>query len=130
MSNTMHVQVDDLAAALMEQLNAYTDEVTDKVMAAVDKVADETKEVIEKHAPSHWKHYRRAFRVKETYRDMRNKRKTWYVAAPYYRLTHLLEYGHATRNGGRTRAFRHIQYGEDWAQKRLPEEIEKAVKGE
>lgn len=130
MSDSITVQVDDLAAALLEQLNAYADEVTEKTLAAVDNVADEVKETIEQHAPSHWKRYRRAFRLKTSYSDAHNKRKTWYVAAPYYRLTHLLEYGHATRNGGRTRAFPHIRYGEELAQKRLPEEIEKAVKGE
>lgn len=126
----MTVQPDDLASAIAQSLQEYTDDVTDKTKAAVDKVADEAKEVIEQHAQSNWKHYRKAFRVKKTYEDQFNRRKTWYVAAPYYWLTHLLEHGHATSNGGRTRAFPHIRYGEEWAQQRLPEEIEKAVKGE
>lgn len=131
MSDTIHVQVDDMAEALLKACSDYCDEVTEKSKAAVDKAADEVKEVIEQHAPEHWEHYRKAFRIKPgAYEDRYNKRNTWYVAAPYYRLTHLLEYGHATVNGGRTRRFPHIQYGEEWAQKRLPEEIEKAVKGE
>lgn len=126
----MTVQPEDLASAIMQGLQEYADEITEKTKTAVDKVADETKAVIEQHADSKWKRYRKASRLKNTYEDKFNRRKTWYVAAPYYRLTHLLEFGHATRNGGRTRAFPHIRYGEDWAQEHLPQEIEKAVKGE
>jgi hypothetical protein len=124
----MNVQPEDLGAAIVQSLQEYTDEVTEKTKAAVDKVAEETKAVIDEHAEKRWKRYRRAFRLKQSYEDLHNRRKTWYVAGPFYRLTHLLEFGHATRNGGRTRAFPHIRYGEEWAQRRLPEEIEKAVK--
>ena len=42
---------------------------------------------------------------------VRNKR--------HYRLTHLLEKGHATRNGTHTRAFKHIEPVNDYCQERL-----------
>lgn len=45
--------------------------------------------------------------------------------AKHYRLTHLLEFGHAKQNGGRTRAFPHIAEVNDWAQ----EEVEKRMEG-
>lgn len=46
----------------------------------------------------------------------------------YYRLTHLLEKGHAKTNGGRTRAFPHIAPTQDKIDRLLVEEIEKAIR--
>ena len=49
--------------------------------------------------------------------------------SPTYRLTHLLEYGHKTRSGTRTKAQPHIKPVEEWAEREAMKEIEKAVKG-
>ncbi len=97
-------------------------EVTKK---AVDKTAAETKKVIENSAEfqNRTGEYVKAFRITTTRETKCMKVKTWHVESPHYRLTHLLENGHATRNGGRTRAFPHISKGAEYAEKRLEELI-------
>lgn len=45
----------------------------------------------------------------------------------HYRLTHLLEKGHAKVNGGRTRAFPHIAPVADKAEQQLVENIRKNI---
>ena len=46
-----------------------------------------------------------------------------------YQLAHLLEYGHATRNGGRTGANEHIKPVEEWAVEEVQDQIMKAIEG-
>ena len=54
-----------------------------------------------------------------------------YAGAPHYRLAHLLEFGHALKNGGRTvgraRAFPHIKKVETNAIAQLENEIKRAI---
>ena len=105
------VKVDNLASAVLQELNNYIG-VTDE---AVDKGVSETaKDAVKKLQNAHpqgsgqygsWDiSYNKGWTVKKTKRD---KKATIHNATDY-QLTHLLEKGHAKVNGGRTRAFPHI----------------------
>jgi len=45
----------------------------------------------------------------------------------HYRLTHLLENGHITRNGKRTKAFPHIAPVDDYGSKKYKKEVEDLI---
>lgn len=104
------VSIDDLSNAILEELKNY-EGVTEE--AAWKGVSDTSQTALKKLRSAHpagsgeygsWDKYNRGWTVMKTKRD---KTATIHNATDY-RLTHLLEKGHATVNGGRTRAFPHI----------------------
>lgn len=123
------VEVDSMAALIAEYMSNYTQDITNNVKKVVDTVGKEVDEEIKKHITfkQHTGKYVKAFRVKTSFEDRYNKRNTWYVANGQYRLTHLLENGHALHQGGRTEAHPHIKYGEELAQKRMVELSKEAI---
>ncbi|MBU9728271.1 hypothetical protein [Diplocloster modestus] len=128
------VKPDDLAKAIAEGLGEWCEEVATSVFEAVDMAADRCNEEIKTHLSTGYGvrtgKYIKAFRIETTEQTKFNKKKTWYVASQEYRKTHLLENGHALRQGGRSPQIKHIEFGEQIAQETMVELCEKAVSAE
>lgn len=122
------MEVDQLAAAIQRELSKYGDEVSDVVDKAVEKVAKDTASEIRGNASVTFDGtgaYARSWAQKK-----QGKIRVVYSKAPHYRLSHLLENGHAKVNGGRVPGRPHISPAADKAAKELPRLIERGLKGD
>jgi hypothetical protein len=121
--------IDEMAQILADYLSDYSESITVGVKKAVDTVAKEVNVEIKKHITfnEHTGEYVKAFRIKGVFDGKYNKGKVWHVSGEQYRLTHLLENGHALNQGGRSRAYPHIKYGEELAQRRMEELAREAI---
>ena len=125
------INVDKLADEVRKQFGVYTDEINEEIKKAVDDVAKDCLKEIKNHITFNTitGDYEKSMKVKTTSESRTSKVKTWYVEAPHYRLTHLLEKGHKMRNGiDETRAFPHIVYGEELIERELPKKVEEILK--
>lgn len=104
----------------------YDQNVADEIKTIVDDVAQEGVDELKQSSPKLTGSYRRGWRKKQTYADTRTKRNTVFNKTDY-QLTHLLEYGHASRNGGRVNPRVHIKPVEEKMVTELQERIEKVV---
>lgn len=118
----------DLELTIKAILSDYADEVIPDVKDAVDEVSEEAKDLVKKRAPKKSGKYRRSIKVKNVYESVTEKRNTIYSQGQAG-LTHLLEDGHAKINGGRTRAFPHWKYGDEYIKEELPKRIKKKLGG-
>lgn len=98
------VKPEDLGAAIQQELELYSEGVADRVNAASKSAAEKLKKLTKATAPVASGSFRKNIAVKEVDAGHGTKKYIWHVKAPDHRLTHLLVHGHATKNGGRTKA--------------------------
>lgn len=119
--------VSQMATVIMEGLQDYADLATEDLKAAVKKAGNETKKDIQANAPEKTGAYKKSWAVKTT-RETSNAMEVTVYSRNRYQLAHLLEFGHAKRGGGRTRAFPHIAPAEEKAAQTLEREVEAAFR--
>ena len=114
------VSIDEMGNAIAKEFEEYVELTTEEVKSICKEVADDCKKKIEDEAPVDTGRYKRSWNVTET--EKKRMGVTYTVhSKTQYRLTHLLEFGHAKRGGGRTKAQPHIIKGEELAIKELKE---------
>lgn len=125
MSNT--ITPDELVTTLMDYCRGYTAEIREKVGDCIETVGIEAVEEVKSLSPVYAGEDKGvpkgAYRRNWTYlieKNGGNITVTVHVKGKHYRLTHLLENGHLTRNGvTRTKAIPHIGIANDHAQQKV-----------
>ena len=117
------VTIDNLADAIMDMLEEYGDNVAEHAKEATHKVALLGVRALTSASPG--KKYKRGWRTWSETSFMGQKETIYNDKQPG--LAHLLEHGHAKRNGGRTKAIIHIKPVEEELIEKLQEEVQKAI---
>lgn len=94
----------DLGAAIEKELTVYHQDVLDAVNAAGDKAVKNLVKKTKATAPVGARGSFKKSIAKKEIKGKRGNKYVWYVKPPDHRLTHLLVHGHATKDGGRTKA--------------------------
>ena len=116
------VSIDGLADAVMEELTEYNKLAGETMKKAVTKAGQTVRKEIQAGAPVRTGKYAKSWTAKRTKESSTRLEVTVYSPSRYM-LAHLLEHGHAKRNGGRTRTFPHIAPAEELGEKQLEADI-------
>lgn len=126
------IRPDEIGQEVTRILDIYSRDVQDGVADITEENTRLLVKLTKKTAPIGGRNGQYKKNITGNFRDIRQaktlrKRKVqgiWYVKAPDYRLTHLLVYGHATRDGDRTTPNPFLQNAVDVVIPKFEQEME------
>ena len=130
------IHAGELGSAMEHALELYNKDVQEGIIQVTE---DSMRALVKKTratAPTGRRHGQFKKNITADYQELRRVKKlrgrtiraTWYVKAPDYRLTHLIVHGHATKDGGRTRANPFLQNALDSVLPEYEKGIEEVLK--
>lgn len=122
------VTVDGLGSAIETHLNSYSNAVIKGTKAAAKSSMDDLVRETKKTAPVRTGELKKHIASKQTLDGPLYTEYTWYVKAPDFRLVHLVENGHVTRNGKRTKATHFVKTATDKVVEGYTKRIEEVIR--
>ena len=121
---------DDLSKAVAKVLDEYEESVIETVQRVTNELAKEGLSKVKAASPISGKSPKRsAYKSGWSKKVVTNRMgaSATIYNGKYPGLVHLLEKGHALRNGGRSAAFPHVEPVQDWMSEELQKRIKEAI---
>lgn len=120
----------DIGAAIMKELQNYSNDVVEKVNTSSKEYANKLKKELQENSPKKTGDYKKGWKVKQVYNSHTLSQYVVHNATDY-QLTHLLEFGHAIKGGTRrVKPIPHIAPAEEKIVNEFLAEVEKAIRGD
>ena len=122
-----NINIDQLAAEIAKGLAEYSQDVVEKVNVSSEKIGKEAVKQLRQTSPKKTGKYAKSWTMTTEKAIGQPDLRIIHAKAPHYRLTHLLEHGHAKRGGGRVEGKPHIRPAEEMVIKEFVAEVEEAI---
>lgn len=122
------VKIDNLAKEIAKALESYADDISEVVEETSNEIGKEAVEEIRKTSPKKRGKYAKGWTLKKD-KLGKGKYSIKIHNKTHYQLTHLLEFGHATKNGGRTKAITHIRPVEEKYSEKFEQQLKRKIGG-
>lgn len=121
-------RVSDIDKVVMQELDAFAGACITDIQEAAEEAANWAKKELRATSPKRFGDYAKGWKVQKG--RLRTGTRTFVYNSDKYMLSHLLEYGHPTGNGGRTEGRAFIKPVESMANQMFEKEVIRRIEND
>lgn len=121
---SQQIQISEMEKVIMDALEEYAEKASEVIGETLPLVGQETAQDLRATSPKRTGNYAASWTYgMQTSRGSKKRNKLVVYNKKHYRIVHLLEKGHAKKNGGRVEAIVHVKPAQDRAEQKAIERI-------